>query len=502
MSATAPSLLYRPQEERSGDEELIQFVGRCVYDPLGYALGMYPWKQPGTMLAGWDAPDVWQAQILRDIGEHMEAVASGRIKAGATQIAVRSGHGIGKSALLSMVIQWFLCTRVNPQIVVTAGTEVQLRTKLWREVSKWKQIAFNSHWMDWRASSLSMRGEGVRWSANAIPWSEHNSAAFQGTHESGGNVLIVFDEASAIADSISEAAEGAFTTPGNLWIKFGNATQAVGHFADCFGKLSKRWLTYTIDSRNAKASRSNLTKLNEWVEDYGEDSDFVRVRVRGLPPKASTTGLISATMIEEAVARDIKEVNLPWTLPKVCGIDIGMGSAKTVLTFRRGPLVRPQDIHKFSESNMMVQADKIAAILARERPVVAFIDANVVGKAVYDRLVQLGYTNIVPCYGGDRSRVLEKLVYFNPRAEWMGRLAKWLPESKIPDDHDLRDQAIAQPHDFDTSHRLKLMSKEDMREIGLPSPDELDSLMLTFAQSVAPVSVGGGSRPAGLPEVV
>lgn len=472
---------------------------QCIYDPLSYALAVYPWGKPGTPLADWDGPDVWQATVGRDIGEHMEAIATKQIDSATTQVAVRSGHGVGKSAFLGgVIIPWFLATRKNPQVVVTAGTETQLRTKLWREVAKWKRLARNGHWFDWRATSFSIAGEGVRWAANAIPWSVHNPDAFQGTHEQ--EVLVIFDEASSIEDIIWESTEGAFTTSG-LWVCFGNPTKAVGRFADCFGKFKHRWLTYTIDSRQAKAANQN--KNREWIEDWGEDSDFVRVRVLGLPPKSSETGLFTASMIEEALARDIREHLLPYTLPKVCGIDIGAGVAKTVLCFRRGPLVRPQDIIKFSDANLMSVADRIATILARERPHVAFIDAHGIGKAVYDRLVQLNYTNVIPVYGGDRSRVVERKVYYNPRAEWYGRAARWITESKIPDDSDLRDELLAQPAYYTDLHLLKLMSKEDMREHGLPSPDTADALSMTFAQTVAPVSAGGqgGGRGSGLPEV-
>ena len=44
------------------------------------------------------------------------------------------------------------------------------------------------------------------WFASAIPWSEHNSEAFAGTHER--DVLLVFDEASKIADVIGKYPRG------------------------------------------------------------------------------------------------------------------------------------------------------------------------------------------------------------------------------------------------------------------------------------------------------
>jgi hypothetical protein len=392
-----------------------------------------------------------------------------------------------------------LATRTRPQIVVTAGTDTQLRTKLWRELNKTYQLALNKEWFDWRATSFGIKGEDVMWRANAIPWSRNNPSAFQGTHEA--DVLMVYDEGSAIEDAIWDASEGAFTTRGGLWLAFGNPTAEVGRFADCFGRFKHRWTTYTVDSRTAKAA--DHAKMKAWVEDYGEDSDFVRVRVRGLPPKSSATGLISASLVAEAVARDIDEHFIPQTIPRVCGIDIGGGGAgKTVLVFRRGPIIRPQDIYKFSESNHMVVAEKIAVILAKERPDAAFLDAHGIGKGVYDRLIQLGYHYIVPCYGGDRSMVQERLVYYNPRAEWWGRMARWLTESKIPPDPDLRDELVAQPIDYDMQNRIKLMAKQDMREIGLPSPDVADAAALSFSQTVAPVAVSGYSERNPLPDVV
>lgn len=484
-----------------GDEDLIEAVQQYRFDPWGYALAMYPWGQPGTPYANWpDGPDTWQSTVLRDIGTHMYAVEMGRTPAPTTQVAVRSGHGVGKSFLVQLILQWFLATRANPQAVVTAGTKTQLETKLWRELNKNYVHALNGHWFEWQATSFSLKGEGKLWAANAIPWSRDNAAAFQGTHEQ--DVLGIFDEASSIHDEIWEAFEGAFTTRGGLWLAFGNPTDGAGRFAECFGKFKHRWLTYTVDARTAKAA--DKSKLQEWVDDYGEDSDFVRVRVRGLPPKSSDTGLISASLVADAVGRDIVEDFIPTTLPRVCGIDVAHGGAsRTALVFRRGPLVRPEDIIRFSESNHMMLADKIAAILSRRRPDAAFIDAHGAGKGIYDRLVQLGYSNVIPCYAGDRSAVLEKLVYYNPRAEWWGRMAMWLAESKIPDDNDLREELVAQPLAKDQSLRRKLMSKDDMREIGLPSPDTADALALTFAQNVAPVRVPGvGSAAGGLPDVV
>lgn len=486
--------------EGDPEEPLLSLAEDCIYDPLRFAMEAFPWGQPGTMLADWDGPDTWQAEMLVEIGNHMAAVDARLVDAVMTRIAVRSGHGIGKSALIAMILIWYMVTHKTPQAVVTAGTETQLRTKLWREIAKWHEICAFREWFEWRATSFRMKGDSIKWAANAVPWSETNAQAFAGTHEV--NVLYVFDEASAVADTIWDTSEGAFTTAGGLWICFGNPTETTGKFADCFDRTAHRWITRTIDSRTAKAA--NKTQLDEWVEDFGEDSDFVRVRVRGLPAKGVDTGLFSASMVDDAVKRVILEEYISDSTPLVCGIDpAGGGASKTAIVFRRGPLVMPKDIIRISESNMMRLADLIAVQITQRRPHIVFIDAHGLGKGVYDRLVQLGFHQVVACYGGDRSMVIEKLLHYNPRAEWWVRMRNWLLESKIPDDDDLKRELIRQPLARDSSRRTKLMSKEEMREsLGLPSPDTGDALALTFAQNVVPLAPSSWRSGSGLPEVV
>lgn len=494
-----------PDEDGSGisefDRKLIDLAEKHYFDPYGWALTVYPWGEKGTFLADWpDGPDEWQTRVLKDIGHHMQKVAAGLVDENATFVAVRSGNGVGKSALIAIVIQWFMSTRPLTAGVVTAGTERQLSTKTWRELFKWHNLLLNKDWFEWNARSYRLKSKGTLWSCEAIPWSETSYTSFQGTHE--GHVLEIMDEASGIADLIWEAVDGAFTTRGGLRIVFGNPNEPSGRFAECFARFKHRWLTYTVDARTAKAA--DKQNIKQWLEDYGEDSDFFRVRVRGLPPRQAANRLITADMWEKAVNRtDIEEEWVPSSLPLVCGIDVGMGGlSKTALVFRRGPLVRPQDIIKFSDANVMTSAERIATQLSARRPDAVFIDANVVGKGVYDRLIQLGYSNVIPVYGGDRSVVYDKLVYYNPRAEWWGRMARWLNESRIPADRDLRDELLAQPIDYATGNLLKLMAKFQMLELGLPSPDIADALSMTFAQTVAPAVAPGFTTQSYVPDYV
>jgi hypothetical protein len=226
-------------------------------------------------------PDAWQAEELQAVRDHKRC-------------AVASGHGIGKTAFVAWIIHWFIATRPNPQIVVTANTKNQLDSKTWRELAKWNQKALNGDWFEVKATRMELKSSPETWFASAIPWTEHNSESFAGTHEE--HVLVVFDEASAIADVIWDVSEGAMTTSGARWVALGNPTKNTGRFRECWGRFRHRWHTRQVDSRSAKMA--DQQQIAEWIADYGEDSDFVRVRVKGEFPKSSSAQLISSELVE------------------------------------------------------------------------------------------------------------------------------------------------------------------------------------------------------------
>ena len=102
----------------------------------------------------------------------------------------------------------------------------------------------------------------------------------------GKRILVITDESTTIADKVWEVIEGALTDEGTelIWIAFGNPTRNTGRFRECFGRFRHLWKTRHIDSRTVEGT--NKKYLNELVETYGEDSDIVKVRVRGMFPFA------------------------------------------------------------------------------------------------------------------------------------------------------------------------------------------------------------------------
>lgn len=444
-------------------------------DPYGYVMAAWPWGVPGTALEHKDGPDYWQREALEDIGSQIKLVNAGLQPN--VRLAVASGHGVGKTALVSWLIHWFTALHPNPQCVVTANTQNQLSSKTWRELNKWNAIAVNGHWFEWTATRFTMREAPGTWFATAVPWSKNKSESFAGTHEEF--VFILFDEASGIDDIIWEVCEGAMTTRGAMWVAFGNPTRNVGRFRQCWTKFRTRWHTMNVDSRRAKMA--DKQQIKAWLEDWGEDSDFFKVRVRGEFPGASSTQFISSDIVNKAVARsiDIKTIH-PMT-PKLMGVDVArQGDDMSVISLRQGRKLLKQI--KLRIPDTMQLASRIAAEIREWNPDSVFVDGTGIGAGVFDRLVQLGFENVFEVHNGEKAD--DDKVWYNCRAEMYGRMREWLKTADIPDDRELYDDLTSVEFGSDDRERIKLEKKEDMKKRGLQSPDCADSLALTFRHLV------------------
>src|ERR1043165_3580602 len=298
------------------EDELIQEVAKYSRDPLGFILFAFPWGEVGTELEKESGPREWQRDTCEDVRRGLEAglppeqaVAEALAKAEAlpVQVAVASGHGVGKSGLVGMLIMWAISTCQNTRGVVTANTDTQLRTKTWPEVKKWHRLCITAHWFDCHATSIQAKGKaGDNWRIDAIPWSEENLEAFAGLHNKGNRILLVFDEASAIADGVWEVAEGALTDEDTeiIWLAFGNPTRNSGRFRECFRKYAHRWSHRQVDARTVPGT--NKAKLKQWEQDHGVDSDFFKVRVRGMFPTTSSSQFIATEDVDAALGRDLR----------------------------------------------------------------------------------------------------------------------------------------------------------------------------------------------------
>lgn len=484
----------------SFDLLLAEDLGQFYADPLGFVMYAFPWDTDATLQIvklpePWArrygcefGPDAWACELLEDIGHQVRDRDFDGVQAVAPiQFAVSSGHGIGKSAMAAWLTLWIMSTRPHSKGVVTANTGEQLSSKTWAGVSTWLNKCVSRHWFDITTGKGAMKLVHVdhpdSWRVDAQTSREENSESFAGLHAASSTPWYLFDEASAIPAKIWEVAEGGKTDGEPMHFAFGNPTRNTGAFAECFGKQRHRWNTRQIDSR--KVAITNKRLLQEWVDDYGEDSDFVRVRVRGIFPRAGTTQFIPRDLVEIAMGREAQTERHPGRTAAV-GVDVARFGDDSSVIFTRvgrdGASIPPK---RFRGLDTMQMAHRVAEHVQELRQLglrcVVFVDGGGVGGGVVDRLRQLNVDVIEVQFG---SKPDNPRKWANKRAEMWGKVKDWLSIGVLSKDETLATDLTSVEYGFRPDDTILLESKESMKKRGLASPDDGDALALTFAHPV------------------
>jgi hypothetical protein len=478
MSVEAAPEVIEPVELIDLVDELLA----CSNDPLRFVELAFPDIKPET----------WQRQVLMTIGEQLSENAKLQTFK-PIQIAVASGNTVGKTCLLAWLILFSITTFEETLGVVTAGTEPQIRTRLWGELSKWfHQLPEDlRNQFELTATAIFHRQFERTWRVDGRPWSL-NQEAFSGLHNFRKRVLVIYDECSMIAEQIWRATDGMLNDAETqtLWCVFGNPTRLDGRFPQLFpgGKFAGLWKSFRVDSRSV--SISNKESLDEKIAYYGPDSNYVRSHIRGLFPTASQTQLIPVSLVEEAAVREA--LSHPAD-PLIIGADVASGHSEdvSVCYIRRGLDGRSHPPRKFPNLDPLQFAYRIAAVASELNADGIFIDAGGLGEGTVAKLRELGHSPHAVYFGGKADNAGGLVRCANKRSEMWTKMAEWLKAGAIVNDDELKAQLIG-PEYSENAQGLVLERKEDMRARGLASPDVADSLALTFAVPVVgKLSLGG-----------
>lgn len=488
--------MAQPQSPYTAEEE--QELMRVLWSPEiaddleAYVLTKYPWGRAGTPLEKFKGPRTWQRDELQAITQHI-ADNRARMARGDAPLVYRSvtasGRGPGKSALVAWLSEWMQDTRIGSTTILTANTEMQLKSRTWAELGKWQTLGLNGHWfergalyrkpVDWFEGLLTkqLQIDTGYYYVQAQLWSEENPDAFAGVHNHNG-MLLIFDEASGIPPAIWKVSEGFFTEPvlDRYWFVFSNPRRNTGTFFECFNKRRAYWRTRSIDSRDVEGV--DRAALQAIVDQYGEDSDEARVEVKGEFPLRGEDQLIGWDVVQGAADR---EVEPDAYAPLVMGVDVGRGGDPTVVRWRQGRDARAIPPVKFKIRDDMQTAYKVAEWIDKTNPDGVMVDAGA-GTGVIDRLRDLKYRVHEVWFGGGSPEP----AYADMRTYMWFQMRDWLSGGCIDDDAVLK-QDLAGPEKRYAKNRdaIRLESKEDMHKRGLASPNDGDALALTFARKVA-----------------
>jgi hypothetical protein len=457
-------------EADEGPDDLVEQLLACTADPLKFVELAYPTIQL----------EAWQRAVLSSVRDQLaENARLGRYRA--IQCSVISGNGVGKSTLMSWILLWGLITFEDTLGVATAGSESQLRVRLWGELARWHQKLPEGLRASFEltATALFNRQHERTWRIDGRPWSL-NQESFSGLHAFRRRVVVCMDEASMIGDHIFRATSGMLNDAETeiIWLMCGNPIRLSGYFYEAHGagRFAKMWTQFQVDSRSV--SITNKESLQEKIDFYGPTSNYCKSHIYGEFPSATQTQLIPLDVVQAATWRE------PFAYPNdpvTIGVDVSSGHSEdaSVIIVRKGLDARSWPIWRSTTTDPIQLAYEVARVAAEVSADAIFVDQTGLGEGTVARCRELG----LPVHGvfaARRSSNTGDVRCGNKRAECWTAMSAWLRAGSIPRDELLVAELTA-PEFSEGPQGLLVEKKEHLRERGLASPDSADALSLTFA---------------------
>lgn len=468
-------------------------LSRYYTDPVAFAADCIEWGESGLT--------PYQEEVLQALCEHK-------------RVCIRSPHGAGKSAIVSVLTLWFALTRdavgADWKIATTAGGWQQLEQYLWPEIHKW---AGKLRWEKLGRPPFKPNKELLRLnihleSGHAFAVASNRPDRIEGAH--ADSLLFVIDEAKAVQPSTFDAIEGAFAS--GTGTVFGLVTSTpgppMGRFYDIHdGKpgLTKWWTRHITIDEVVAAGRNNW----EWVEEHrllwgGTSAPFFN-RVLGEFHADDETAIIPWSWVEAAITRfedhNARASHTPsdsdfWALPDKLdriGVDVARtGGDKTCLAFIAGD--RVVDL-RFERNTMIDQTAAMVETYLDENPgAVAIVDADGLGVGVFDILRRDGY-NALPFHASGEAKGWK-----DAAGEWKARnqrAAAWFdlrdrldprntPTIELPNTSvligDLTTPKRKKDVGMGTNLMLQVESKADVKKRLGRSPDAGDAVVMGLYQ--------------------
>ena len=397
------------------------------------------------------------------------------LKGGKKRISVRSGHGIGKSATLAMLILWYLFCYKDAQVPCTAPTSDQIHDILWKEVAKWLNLMPQPvrEKYEWTNGYIRITESPETWFARAKTARKENPEALAGVH--GDFVMYIVDEASGVPEEIFNTAEGALTGDNVLVILISNPTRLIGYFYDSHHKDKESWQTLGFSSIDSPlVDKEYISRI---ISKHGEDSDEYKIRVLGEFPREDTMddkGYIALFSENDIKISDTEE----FIGERRLGIDpSGEGDDKTVWVIRDNFKAKIVAVEKVSNASSIAQKTMTLMQHYQVKGEHTYIDNFGAGANVAQELALAGI-RVKAINVGDKPS--DEEMFLNRRAEASWRVKQWFRKGGELVDHKGWDEILTIRYRKELSGKMKIMGKLEMKKEGIKSPDHYDALMMTF----------------------
>jgi len=403
------------------------------------------------------------------------------------KISVKSGHGIGKSSIISIIIIRFLFCYYHAVIGCTAPTQIQMQDVLRKELALWKDRLPDwikdlfEHTQNYLRVWESDWDKAARYARARTAAKEHPEA-LAWLHSD--NLMIIADEASWVPDEIFETAMSAMTNPNFIFLMISNPTRLEWYFYKSFTDNADTFQTLSFNSEQSPIV--DRWFVNNIVDDYGKDSDQYRVRVLWEFPKAWLIDdkwwipLFDPNEItfvsDEEASYEVEEFDKLGIDPSWNGKDFTSFVARNNFYAKR--VAREQ---KSTEKSIAQKTIQIQSLLPRLKDDQIYYDNFWVGANVWTELAKEWlYARWVNVWNiADDSNT-----FLNKRAECYWRLKRECKQwFKLIGNARERSDLLMIKYKRTTKGQIRIMDKTEMRKEFGKSPDDADALALTFREN-------------------
>lgn len=436
-------------------------------------------------------------------------------------VAIKAGHGVGKSLWIAVIICWWIDTRAPDVFVAsTAPSQAQIGAIVWREIRSIKNRISARHKDYLRREKAGLDVEGLpdhelpgyitadnEWKLEGgtilgfgrRPPENKEGSAMQGIH--ARYVLAVGDEAVGLSEDMIDALGNITSNENSRRVLIANPTNPASYFGKLFRDNTGAWVFLTIsvlDSPNFTDERYELPadaleKLTgpEYVEDkrkeYGEGSPRYLSRVLGEFAYDLGDTLIKTEDIGVAIDTNIVPMaNEPVHL----GVDVArFGKDASVIYANQGGRLRY--VSHYAEDTRVTQvANWVHKWAVDMNAAEVRVDGHGIGGGVVDILVGLPDRKYTVISMNSNGTPPDRQQWHNNRAYWWDQFRSAVRSGLIDMDKDdteyekLHDELTMVEYKFSASSGgLLIESKDDMKKRGVKSPDFADSAIYACADS-------------------
>lgn len=485
-----PSLLSDPRYP--------DFVRRYAFDPLRFAIEVC------CLTPTWQ-----QVELANSVGPP------------GSRTSVASGHGTGKTNFFAVLALHHLLVYQKSNTIITAPRIDTVRSGVWKEFAGHKS-AMMSGPHAWICDFFTIEAEKVYVNGFKLEWWVIGKTAPVGRPENiaGAHnewLMWLCDESSGIPDANFGVIGGSLTDARNRMVLASQPTRPGGFFYDTHNRLSREnggvWNNLVFNSEESPLVSDNFIR-EKLLEYGGEDAPEYQIKVQGRFPENGDGYLIGRKALEAAVgAKTVIGPDEPYGHLLVIDVGAGVHRDRTVVTHMKvvgyGDRLDPDprridvvDVPIYSNSldwpAVARQATDYALNLSN---CTVLVDIGGQGVQFAKMMENFGCPNVIHVNWGHynfKNRLKER--FRNQRAQCSVHAVEAVKDGRLTlrDIHrkDLLDQGARIPYHIDEMGRWCIMKKEDMKKLGLQSPDYWDTICMGFLEGVSYIQATNSAKDA------